>query len=173
MNLANARFGHLENLADFAQIHVLVVVQRQHEFFTLGQPRDRRGERVAKAGVLDVIEGAGALVARVIGGAGLILTRSDLIETEHPAARSILHQLVVVLDGHAESLGDIDGTGILALRIFDFAHDLRHLAHVPMHRTRRPIGLAHLVQHRAPDADSRVGFEIRALGGGIMLGRIQ
>src|ERR1700682_274892 len=98
-----------------------------------------------------MIEGTGPLVARVIGGTGLVLAGPHLVETEQAAARGILHQLVIVLDGHAETLGDIDGTGILALRIFDLAYDLGHLAHVPMHRTRRPIGLPHLVEHRAAD----------------------
>src|SRR5580704_13684233 len=31
MDLADPGFGNLEHLADFAQVHVLVVVQRQHE----------------------------------------------------------------------------------------------------------------------------------------------
>src|SRR5271168_5048728 len=39
--LTYPRFRDLEHLADFPQIHVLVVVQRQHQFFALGQQVDR------------------------------------------------------------------------------------------------------------------------------------
>src|SRR5580692_3041194 len=40
VNLTDARFRDLEHLADFTQIHVLVVVQRKHQFLALRQQID-------------------------------------------------------------------------------------------------------------------------------------
>src|ERR1700678_461999 len=59
VDLTHSRFGHLEHLAYFAQVHVLIVVQRQHQFFPLGQLIDRGRERIAKSGVFDMIERPG------------------------------------------------------------------------------------------------------------------
>src|ERR1700733_13380095 len=66
MNLTNARFGHLQHLADFAQIHVFVVVQGKHQLFTLRQHVDGAGQCVAETRVFDVIERPGPFVARVV-----------------------------------------------------------------------------------------------------------
>src|SRR3984885_14772721 len=66
VDLTDARFGHLEHLADFSQIHVLVVIERQHELLALGQTVDCGGERIAKTCLLDVIERPRSLVARVV-----------------------------------------------------------------------------------------------------------
>src|SRR5271156_2226663 len=89
VDLADARFGHLEHLADFSQIHVLVVIKGQHELLALGQAVDRRGERIPEGRLLDVIEGSGALVAGVVRRARFVLARAHLIEAEQPAARRV------------------------------------------------------------------------------------
>src|SRR5882757_7488806 len=65
MDLTDPRFGYFENFADFAQVHILIVVERQHQLLALGQRVDGRRQRVAESGVLDMIERAGTFVARV------------------------------------------------------------------------------------------------------------
>src|SRR6202789_2586885 len=173
VNLTDARLGYLQHLADLAQIHVFVVVQRQHQLLALGQSTDGAGERIAKAGILDMVEGARPLVAGVVRGTRLILARPHLIEAEQAAAGRILHQLVIFLDGHAATARGVVGARILPLGVFYLAYDVGHLAHASMHRAWSPIGLAYLVEHGAADPDARVGLEIRALRGGIVLGRVE
>ena len=41
MDLRDPRFGHLEDLPDFLHGEFLVIVQRDHHFFLLGQGLDR------------------------------------------------------------------------------------------------------------------------------------
>src|SRR5919199_282250 len=43
VQLAHARLGDAEDLADLSECQVLVVVERHHELLALGQPRDRLG----------------------------------------------------------------------------------------------------------------------------------
>src|ERR1700761_3440052 len=63
VDLADPGFGHFEHFADLAQIHVLVVIKREHQPLAFGQAGDGRRQRVAEARLLDVIEGAGTVVA--------------------------------------------------------------------------------------------------------------
>src|SRR5579859_373346 len=101
VDLADAGFGDLEHLADFPQVHIFVVVQGEHQFLPLRQGVDGSTHCAAKTGVLDVVQRTGPVIARVIGGTRLILARPHLIEAEQPAARCVLHQLVIFLDGDA------------------------------------------------------------------------
>ena len=52
-------------------------------------------------------------------------------------------------------------------------HDFGHLAHAPVYGARRPVGLAHFVEHRAANADAGVGLEVRALARGVMTGCVE
>src|ERR1700723_2610427 len=67
VNLADTGFGDLEHLANFPQVHILIVVQGEHQFFPLRQRADRRAHRAAKAGVLDIVQRTRPFVARVVG----------------------------------------------------------------------------------------------------------
>src|SRR5919198_2142493 len=48
MQLGDSRLRHAENLADLPQGQLLVVVQRYHELFALGKPRDRVAQCLSK-----------------------------------------------------------------------------------------------------------------------------
>src|SRR4051812_27373828 len=53
VNLTNARFAHLEYLADLAQVQLLVVVEQKHEALALGQGRDRTRNRLSELVALE------------------------------------------------------------------------------------------------------------------------
>ena len=120
-----------------------------------------------------MLEGTRLLIAGMIGGTRFVFARCHLIEAEQPATGRVLHQLVILLDGHAQPHGNVGGSRVLPLGVLDLAHHVRHLAHVSMHRTRRPVGLSHFVEHGPANPNARIGLEIGALGGGIVLRGIQ
>ena len=55
----------------------------------------------------------------------------------------------------------------------DLADHLGHFAGLAMHRTRRPVGAPQFVQHRATNADARIGFETGPAIEGVMTRRFQ
>ena len=70
MNLTDPTLGHAQNLADLGQRHVLVVVEREDDFLSLGHAVDGRGQRLAQ--LFDFVEPAWtlALVGDRLGQGG-------------------------------------------------------------------------------------------------------
>jgi hypothetical protein len=73
--------------------------------------------------------------------------------------------LVVLLDRHAERARRRRRRSPRGPLVLDLAQRLRGGARLAVHRARRPVELAHRVEHRAADADAGVGLETRAAVG--------
>ncbi len=97
--------------------------------------------------------------------AAILAQHARVLETENPAAGRVLQDLVILLQAQTHLPGHFDVTGIAPLLVFNAAHGLGHLAGLAVHRARRPVGAADLVQHRAADADTGIGLETRTLLG--------
>src|SRR3954452_7832635 len=140
MQLRHARLGDAEDLADLAQCQLLVVVERDYELLSLGEPRDRLAERLAHLrlgerrlglrtlGVLDRVQQRD-LVAGVPGD------RPELVERGYRGARDIREAVVQLLRGDPDLLRDLlvrGGATEARLELADRPLDLpRARAHGP------------------------------------------
>src|SRR5690606_12695419 len=102
-----------------------------------------------------------------------ILVHAHFLETEQATTARVLERLVVFVERHIEQFGHFVVPGIATGRVLDRPHRLRHLAGLPVHRTRGPVALADLVEHRAADAYAGVGLEAGALTGIIVARRLE
>src|SRR5688572_14931216 len=65
MNLAHAGLAHAEHFADFAQVHLLLVIHAHHLLLALGERIDAGDQRLAKAAFLEDFEGIPVVPGRV------------------------------------------------------------------------------------------------------------
>src|SRR5690606_32503104 len=95
-------------------------------------------------------------------GQALLAVFQRLVEAEQAAGGRIPQDRVIVVERDAEVGGYLAALRRPPGARFDGAHRLRHLADLAVHGARRPVELAHLVEHRTADADAGPGFEARA-----------
>src|SRR5690554_4330144 len=90
--LADAQHG-----ADFLEIQLLVVIQRQYQPLPFRQLVDCLGQRLAKSRVLQPLEGR-SLGFGFAGGPGF----QQLVEAEQPAARGVAENRMIFLETHIQ-----------------------------------------------------------------------
>ncbi|MCY1433460.1 hypothetical protein D9M71_494880 [compost metagenome] len=101
MQLADPRFADAQHLADLLQIQLFVVIQRQHQPFTLRQLADGLGQGGLKTLVL---QPAGWLVVQQRGvfpqSAALLAVLQKVVEAVQPAALGVGENRVVIVETH-------------------------------------------------------------------------
>lgn len=93
-----------------------------------------------------------------------------LIQAQHPAARGIGDDGVIVAHADVHGRRHFLRLGHPAALVLQPAHGLGHLAGLAVHRARRPVALARLVEDGAADADASVGLEAGTMRGVIVAG---
>src|SRR5919112_3221357 len=112
VQLADARLGDAEDLADLSERQVLVVVERHDELLALGQPRDRVGDavlevggvhrrgRVGRVGVVEGVQQRHRVAARVAD-------RPQLVQRGDRRVGDLHQEVLEVLDGDLQLLGHL------------------------------------------------------------------
>src|SRR5919199_188060 len=165
VQLAHARLGDAEDLADLSERQVLVVVERHHELLALRQAPDRLGDavlqvggvhrrrRVGRVGVVERVEQADRVAARVA-------RRPQLVERGDRRVGDLHEEVLELLDRDLQ-FGRHLLVGRRALElVLELGVGLLDLARAGADRARDPVQRAQLVDDRALDAGDRVGLEL-------------
>src|SRR5919206_830235 len=165
VQLADARLGDAEDLADLSKRQVLVVVEGDDELLAFGQAGDRVGHavlevglvegggRVGRVGVVQRVEQRDLVAARVAHG-------PQLVEGGHRGVGDLQQRVLELLDGDAQ-LGGHLLVGRCALEtVLEPRVGLLDVAGAGAHRARHPVQRAQFVDDRALDAGDRVGLEL-------------
>src|SRR5664279_3489346 len=134
VNLADARLGDAEELADLPQIHVLAVVDREDLLHSLGQIVDGRNQTGQYFAMCSELEGIGRIaVARSVEE-----IRAGIVEADHRGAGQLLTAPVQLVHVEPKGLGQFGLLWGAAELKFELARSLaqliRQLAHVTRER---------------------------------------
>src|SRR5690606_30848753 len=89
----------------------------------------------------------------------------EVVEAEQAAAQGVAQNAVVLFQTQLKFGRNLLIFSVAAGPRLDLADRLADHPAVAVHRTRRPVTLANLVEHRSADADAGEGFEAGALAG--------
>ena len=172
-----AALGDPDRLARLAQGQPLDVHQDREDLLTLGEPRERRPERVL--GLL-----AGGDVERVLAG-GPVLERVDPLDelvvvgpdgdVERPdvGPGGVGLEGAQLLHGHPGGVGELLASGVPAVDRGEVVGRVAGDAQAAPDGARRPVVLAELVEDGAVDARPQELLERRALGRVVAVQRAQ
>src|SRR5579862_1616182 len=160
VELAGARFGHLQHFTDLLQVQPFAVVQRHDQALALGQLVDGLRERIPQLLLGGFAERIGLLGDAF---AGVLLVHARQATTDR-----VVDDAVVFLERDAHVLRDLRIARVASGAALDLAHRRGDRARLAVHRARRPVECAQRIDHRAANTDSGVGLEARAAGGGVI-----
>src|SRR5690606_14232072 len=151
--LADAQHG-----ADFLEIQLLVVIQRQYQSLPFRQLGDCLGQRLAKSRILQPLKGR-SLRFGFAGGTGF----QQFVEAEQPAARRVAENRMIFLEAHIQFGRNLMIFSVTANTGLDGTNGAADQARVAMDRAGGPIALAYIIQHGATYAYTGIGLEAGAL----------
>src|SRR5690606_36639185 len=140
--------------ADFLEIQLLVVIQRQYQPLPLRQLVDCLGQRLAKSRVLQPLEGR-SLGFGCAGGPGF----QQLVEDEQPTARRSAENRMIFLETHIQFGRNLMIFSVTANTGLDGTNGAAHQTRVAMDRAGGPIALAYIIQHGATYPYAGIGLE--------------
>ena len=95
----------------------------------------------------------------------MLAVLQQVVETKQAAAQSVAKNAVVIFQTQLKFGRNLVIFSVAPGSRFNGANRIAHHAAVAMHRTRRPIALAHLIEHGAADTNTCECFETRAFAG--------
>ncbi len=98
MQLAHTRLADPQHLTDFLQIQFFVVIQRQHQLFTLGQVGDGVGQRLLKTFILEITERLRVETGSVFLELAMIAFLQQIVEAEQATAQRIAQNAVILVE---------------------------------------------------------------------------
>src|SRR5665213_3524593 len=119
MQLAHARFRHLEHRADFLEIEFPLVVQRQHQALALRQFLYRIDDRLPQR-----IHQCHALRIQCVVGQAIqsrVFAVLAIVEAQQLAAQCVLDDVLVFIEAHAHLRGHVGLGGLAAAAALDLA----------------------------------------------------
>src|SRR5690606_16807042 len=154
VQLTDPGLADAQHRADFLEIQLLVVIQRQYQSLPFRQFVDCLGQRLAKSRVLQPLEGR-SLGFGFAGGPGL----PQLVEAEQPAVRRVAENRMIFLETHIQFGRNLMIFSVTANTGLDGTNGAADQTRVAMDRAGGPIALAYIIQHGATYADAGIGLE--------------
>ncbi|MCY1434831.1 hypothetical protein D9M71_509060 [compost metagenome] len=173
MQLADARLADTQDLTDFLEVQLFVVVQRQHQALTLRQVGDSLGQGSLEALLLQAARRFDLATGAILMQPFVLAVLQQVVEAEQAAAQGIVQDPVVIIETQLEFGSNFMIFSVTAGSGFHGTHRVTDHACVAVHRTRCPVALADFVEHGPADADAGVGFKAGALAGVVLVGHFQ
>ncbi len=167
VDLADARFGHPEDLADLGEREALEVVERDDDLLALGQRVDRRGEQPARLLALEPGASGRRRGRRACPGARPARRDRCPRSGSRRAASTWTNEIWLITSCSSRSvtpepLGDLLLGRCALVDRLEVGVRLLDLARLEPDRTRDPVHRAELVDDRALDPRDRVRLELVA-----------
>ncbi|MNH07183.1 hypothetical protein D3C79_665710 [compost metagenome] len=94
----------------------------------------------------------------------------QVVETEQAAAQGVIQNPVVIIETQLKFGSNLVIFSVTAGFCFNCSNRVTDHAGIAVYRTRRPVALAHFIEHGAADADTGIGLEACTLARVVLVG---
>jgi len=105
VQLTDTRLAHPHDLADLAQVEVLLIIERHHHFLALGKAANGRDQQLLDAPLFQDARRIGVVIGEMPLEKVLIAIAGKILDIDQLMATCILQGLLVISQRHAERLG--------------------------------------------------------------------